>query len=630
MKLKRFRTNEYSLLFYRLLLILLALSLSRFFLYFFNIQHFSGLDLRDLIYVYFIGLRFDLSVLMMISAPLILISLFPYPFKHKESWSRYLLYLTILFSSLAIIANSIDAIYFRFTLKRTGSEIFSFLDANVGFFDVFKALIADYWFIFLLDALLILLLIFAILKAKKKIEIDEPKLKQIFLRSLLYLLFLSLTIIGMRGGLQLKPINIIDASTHVKSTQVPLVLNTTFSLIVTRGQAHLQEENWLSKEDAQRFYPSVHRYSQDSISMNKKNIVVLILESFSASKVGYFHPENNYSLTPFLDSLLSKSLCYKGFANGKKSIEGIPALLSGIPTLMREPFLTSAYASNQFTSIAAVMNKHGYQTAFFHGGKNGTMNFDSYAQKVGFQEYFGLNEYPNKGDYDGSWGIWDHRFYPFFKMKLDHFKQPFLAAFFSLSSHHPYAIPEEYKKRFQQKKAIDRALAYSDFSLSLFFKEAKKSPWFKNTVFVLSADHSAELPGTYDSTNRVFFEIPIAIFSPGDSLLRQKPHRKVMQQSDVFPTLMDYLNYSDSFIAFGNSIFDLQAPDFALYYLNGVYHGQSADYDFDFDGNTFTFTPKTFQQEDSLKQQVLKQKVKAEIQNYNRRLLYNQLIQENR
>jgi phosphoglycerol transferase MdoB-like AlkP superfamily enzyme len=249
---------------------------------------------------------------------------------------------------------------------------------------------------------------------------------------------------------------------------------------------------------------------------------------------------------------------------------------------------------------------------------------------VGFQEYFGLNEYPYEGDYDGSWGIWDHRFYPFFKTKLDHFKQPFLAAFFSLSSHHPYAIPKEYKKRFQQKKAIDRALAYSDFSLSLFFKEAKKSTWFKNTIFVLSADHSAELPGTYDSTNRVFFEIPIAIFSPGDSLLRQKPHRKVMQQSDVFPTLMDYLNFPDSFIAFGNSIFDIQASDFALYYLNGIYHGQSADYDFDFDGNTFTFTNKTFQRADSLKQQALKQKVKAEIQNYNRRLLYNQLTQENR
>lgn len=203
-----------------------------------------------------------------------------------------------------------------------------------------------------------------------------------------------------------------------------------------------------------------------------------------------------------------------------------------------------------------------------------------------------------------------------------------MAAFFSLSSHHPYKIPEQFKAKFTEEEPLDNSIAYADFALSKYFESAKKEDWFKHTLFVISADHTAELPGTRDSSDVFHFEIPIAFYSYGDSLLMKKEHRKVMQQSDILPSIIDYLGIDSPFVAFGNSVFDTAAPDFALYYLNGIYHGISPDFIYEFDGEKFSFEKKkpsaltTYFQ----KQAVLEKQTKAFIQNYSYFMIHNKLI----
>lgn len=620
MKIKVLKGNIYSVLFMRLLIVLVVLSLSRMFLYFYNVNYFGELSAKDFFTIYFLGLRFDIAALMMINFPLILLSTFPFYFKYRTALLKVVLYITLFFNSIAILFNLIDIAYFRFTLKRSTFDIFNFLDANVGLFDIFKALLSDYWPIILLAGVFIFFMVFWILKLKEKVIIVKNTSIQIGYKILIFILISGLSILGLRGGTQLKPLNLIDAGRMVNSNLVPLVLNTPFSLIVTRGQQELELKPWFSDEEAKILFNPIHKYNQEGLPYNKKNVVILILESFSASKIGYFH-KSEKSLTPFLDSLLNQSLTYRGIANGKKSLEGIPAVLSSIPTLMRQPFLTSAYASNSFSSLASALKNRNYTTAFFHGGKNGTMNFDSYAKKADFDSYYGMDEYENKEDYDGSWGIWDHHFYPFFKSKLDTFKEPFFAAFFSLSSHHPYAIPEEFKSKFTEKNALDNSITYADFALSRFFASAKKEEWFKHTLFVITADHTAELPDTRDSCKLVYFEIPIAFYNPSDSCLKTRKHRKVMQQSDIFPSVMDYLNDSEPFLAFGNSVFDTTAPDFALYYLNEIYFGKTPKFTFEFNGLEFTF-PRN----DTLDKTLIENQTKALIQNYSDLMIHNKLI----
>lgn len=627
MQNKTLKGNPYAVLIYRLFVILLILSLSRICLYFFNTGYFNEVSTKDLFSIYILGFRFDMAALMMLNAPLILFSTLPFRFKKTEITNKIVLYITLFANSLAIIFNLIDVAYFRFTLRRSTYDLFQFLDSNVGLFDIFKALITDYWYLILIAAFLINLMVYLTLKISEKTVYTKQTLFQFSYKSLIFILAIGMTILGIRGGTQLKPLNLIDAGKMVNTNEVPLVLNTPFSLLVTIGKQKLETKTWFTQEESEKRYNTIHQYNKANTKSTKKNVVVLILESFSTNKIGYFNSSQK-SLTPFLDSLLAKSLTFDGISNGKKSIEGIPAILSSIPSLMRQPFLTSPYSTNQFSSLADLLKKEGYKSAFFHGGKNGTMNFDSYAANAGFESYFGLNEYHNGSDYDGSWGIWDHQFYPFFKDQLDQFKEPFIAAFFSLSSHHPYSIPPEYKSIFSASESpLDNCISYSDFALSKFFESAKKEDWYNHTLFVLSADHTAELPNTADSSNLVHFEIPIAFFAPNDSVLLKKTHRKTIQQIDIMPSILDYLNYEDPFFAFGNSVFDTAAPDFALYYLNEVYHGITSNTIMEFDGDAFRLKPRANrkQNKDVLNNQLIENQIKAFIQNYANRMNNNKL-----
>jgi phosphoglycerol transferase MdoB-like AlkP superfamily enzyme len=605
--------------------VLVLLSFSRICLYFFNLNYFDNLSQSELFSLFIKGLRFDIAALLMLNFALIFLSTFPFSFHKKDSIGSLVVYFSLLLNGIAITANLIDAIYFRFTLKRSTYDILDFLEANVGLYDIFKALFLDFWAVLLLSFFLNLLLFLVFMRTERRFETPKLKPKQLLYKSFLFLIILGFSIIGLRGGFQLKPLNLVDAGKLASSKQVPLILNTPFSLIVTRGQDHLTQKEYFSKKEALFYYNPVKHDKSEASDRDLKNVVVLILESFSANRIGYFSTDSaKISLTPFIDSLLKKSLTFKGIANGKRSIEGIPAILSGIPTLMRQPFLTSIYANNHLSGLPRILKKQAYTTAFFHGGKNGTMNLDSYAEKVGFDSYFGMTEYANDKDYDGSWGIWDHAFYPFFKNKLDHFAQPFLATFFSLSSHHPYHIPKEYESKFEANNPLDESLAYADFALSQFFNSAKDEKWFQNTLFIITADHSAELLGTADSSNLIHFEIPIAFYSVQDTLLIKRPHRATIQQSDIFPSILDYLNFPDTIIAFGNSVFDTLAPDFALYFLNETYHGIYSESTFDFDGNEFSFSNKgkiSIQRKESIEKQT-----KALIQNYADFMIHNKLV----
>lgn len=153
-----------------------------------------------------------------------------------------------------------------------------------------------------------------------------------------------------------------------------------------------------------------------------------MLESFGAEFVGCAGAENSF--TPFLDSIAQKSLNFNyGIANGKRSIEAIPAIYLSIPTWMSEAYITSPYANNQVRSLAEILNENNYETAFFHGATNGSMRFDAFCKQIGVQHYFGRKEYNNDTHFDGTWGILDEYFLPWSLKKMNEFKNRFSARF---------------------------------------------------------------------------------------------------------------------------------------------------------------------------------------------------------
>ncbi|MCX7607576.1 MAG: sulfatase-like hydrolase/transferase, partial [Bacteroidia bacterium] len=266
-------------------------------------------------------------------------------------------------------------------------------------------------------------------------------------------------VLSARGGLRLKPLLVIDAAIEGCSSCTPFVLNTTFFFLRSLDQPALPP--WPEMPPRCLSYPRPWKADSTYAVAPRYNIVLFLLESFSQEYV-----DEGYA--PFLRELLRRGRAVRwGFATNSRSSEGVPAILSSIPSFGEEPVLFTSYASRIQNSLAEILRGWGYTTVFFHGGNDGTMALDSYARQAGFMQYFGRRSYPKpEQDYDGTWGIWDGPFLQFFADRLDSLPQPFLAVIFTLSSHHPYVIPKELADSFPPGPLpIHRAVRYTDWAL---------------------------------------------------------------------------------------------------------------------------------------------------------------------
>lgn len=331
---------------------------------------------------------------------------------------------------------------------------------------------------------------------------------------------------------------------------------------------------------------------------------------------------------PFLDSLMDRSLTFtRAFANGRRSIDGIPAILAALPEWMDEAFITSTYAQTPFTSIASVLRDEGYATSFYHGGRNGTMGFEGFTKSAGFQRYVGLNEYPDPADNDGSWGIWDKPFLQFFAREMERERTPFLSCVFTLSSHHPYHLLPEDEARFAGgTQRIQPTLRYTDDALRRFFATASTMPWYANTLFVITADHTADL----ERDGRAYTEatdhwVPLLYFTPG--AIAPHTNDRVTQHIDILPTVLDLIGHPEPFFSFGSSALRNERMPLALVYNTGVYMGIDSAGVAHFDGENVPAPPAeltTYQPPAPIKVATMK----AAIQQFSGSLLRGKLVAE--
>jgi len=283
--------------------------------------------------------------------------------------------------------------------------------------------------------------------------------------------------------------------------------------------------------------------------------------------------------------------------------------------------------------LPKILKDNGYQTAFFHGAFNGSQNFDQYCKVAGFDNYFGKNEYVGPEAFDGRWGIFDEEFMQYFSSKMSEFKQPFFSSIFTISSHNPYIIPEKYKGKFPKGTTkIQESIAYADYALKRFFETASKEDWYKNTLFVITADHTSSEPTEKKfKTNVGKFRIPILFFDPSNSSIVGK-NQKNLQQIDIMPSIIDYLNIDSKMITYGKSY--QSEKDFVVYYLDNIYHYISGDYYLAFDGKK-SLGLYNFKKDELLKTNVIKTEkakatemetfIKAYIQSFNERMIGNKL-----
>ena len=564
------------LLLKRLGLVFLLLSVTRLMFLLLNMTYFQDVSPLDFI----LGLRFDASIVAYGFSVFILLSLFAGILYRYKVYRILLALFYFLPLTTAVLMNLSDAVYFRFIFRRSTFDVVRYFESPAS--DGWRLLYTfafDFWYIPLLFLLLLTYAVWAYHRAARSYENSTEGWTY---RAIATVLTIGLIILAGRGGLQLMPINPVDAGLHTKPGSISLVLNTPFSFLTTAFQQKQKPLYYFTPAEASTYFSLDYEVKPYPHSFKGRNVVVLILESFGQEYIGFYNHKVGY--TPFLDSLFSESYVFpNAFANGKQSIDAVPAILSGIPALLQRPFTESVYASNRMPSLATYFSELGYHTQFFHGGVNGTMGFEAFTQSAGVEHYYGKSQYPKSDkDYDGNWGIFDEPYLKYFANELTKNDRSFFSVVFTLSSHHPYTIPSAYTGRFPKGTyEIHESIGYSDHALKSFFEEAKKQPWYSNTLFVITADHMSHTEQFFHQHGIGMYNVPMVFYDP--STHWKGVDSTVIQHADLFPTLIALTGGHVKGKFFGRNVFDSTAPHDVLNYNNGseyIYLKDSIQYGF--------------------------------------------------
>ena len=635
-----FSRNTLVVFIYRILLVLFLFSLSRIGFYLFNFKMFTGVTPGEFFSIMKGGLLFDISAVIYINSLFILLHVIPFDIRYNDIYQKVMKYLFFITNGLAFAVNSADFVYFRFVFKRATADVFKTFENETNLINLFFRFLIDYWQVTLFCILIWFLMIY--LYNKVKVIKPEPsnRIAYYSLNVLAIPLVAALAIGGVRGGYKhsTRPITISNAARYAENPRnVAIVLNTPFSLLRTWGKKALVRYDFYDSEKLDELYDPHYIPSGDKL-FRKENVVVIILESFAREYIGSLNSDlegGTYTgYTPFIDSLLTESLTFEvSLCNGRKSIDAMPSILASLPSL-ETPYIISHYANNQINGLASLLREKGYYTTFFHGAPNGSMGFDSFARMSGFNDYAGLDQYPEKDNFDGMWGVWDEPFFMFFAEKLNSFPEPFMASIFSVSSHHPFEVPEKYRNKFKKGPApIVEVVGYTDYALKQLFDRISDAPWFNNTLFIFTADHTNETIHKEYQNEFGVYSIPIIFYKPGSTLKGRK--NRIAQQIDIMPTVLNYLGYDEEFIAFGNDLFDDSCESFAFNTNGSTYHFYMKDHILEMIDNKpaglYNFKTDRFLQNDVLDKEqelasLMEEKLKAVIQSYNTRLIDNDLV----
>ena len=596
------------------------------------------------------GLMFDISAIFCTNSVYILLMLFPLHWKETPIYHRFCKCLFMVVNSLAMAVNLADSVYFQYTMRRTTTTVFNEFSNEGNLVGVFGAELVNHWYLVLLFVLTIYFFWRCYVTPHPSPLTSNNVWRYAAVNLCSLLLVAPLVVAGIRGGFTtaVRPITISNAKQYVsRPVDAALVLNTPFSLYRTIGKDVFEVPDYFaSQQELEAVYNPVHQplTSHPSPLTSKKNVVVLIVESFGREYIGALNKtldQGRYrGYTPCIDSLIAKSVTFShSYCNGRKSIDGMPSILSSIPMFV-EPFFLTTASMNHVSGIASLLAGEGYQTAFFHGAQRGSMGFMAFARSTGFQQYYGREDYNDDQrfggdkDFDGMWAIWDEPFLQYFAQKMSEMKEPFMTAVFTASSHHPYVIPEQYQDVYPEEElAIHKCIRYTDMALGRFFQSASRQPWFRNTIFVLTSDHTNLSDHDYYQTDLGGFCSPIIIYEPGNAERQPEIQDKIAQQIDILPTVMGMLHYPKPYFGFGIDVLNTPAEDtWAVNYLNGTYQYVKAGHVLQFDGQR---TKAVYALTDSLmqhnllgrfpQQQQMEREVKAIIQQYMQRMTKDRL-----
>ncbi|HXB05640.1 MAG TPA: sulfatase-like hydrolase/transferase [Puia sp.] len=513
----------------------------------------------ELLRIFWWGMRMDLSAIALLNVPAFLLFFLG---QYRLAWGLFLV-----LNAAGMALNILDTGYYRFSRHRSNIDLWYVLGDSAG---SFGSVVRLYFPLLLFFAASV----FFLVRLANRVFLRGPqkaKFRILLPGQLILLLLLLLAIRGWQARPMLPATPLLELDPGV----LPLAQNSVSTLaysIAGRGR-QVTTKRYFDPQELERIAPTNHRLGSTTVpggAMQKKNVVVFILESFSRC---YVMPGDPWKAqTPFLDSLIRKSLFFPhSFANGFTSNQGIVAILGGLPAFTDEPFFYSPYANTPLHSLGNILKGAGYNTNFLMGAPRDHFGFGKLAHMAGIEYSYWQPDFNDNRYYDGNWGIFDGPFLQYGAQVLSAKPQPFMAVFFTISAHPPFTIPPELRQRFALpgQTPAQRSISYTDFALREFFAASMDKPWFRNTLFVFCADHWLDPDdGKLGNSGLNNCTIPIFIYDPGAGGGEERT--TVAGQVDIAPTVLDLLGYKGSYSGFGHSLLDTAMADSDRYVVNKV------------------------------------------------------------
>jgi len=551
----------------------------------------SSIPVLTILHSFFIGARFDMVVLSYILIPLFLLSYLPFIGIHRLKMSRAIIETILFFCfSLIFIVSFIDIEHFGQFGTRLSFWALEYLDQPAM---VWYGIWSRYpvTFYILLWAFLTFIFVWTGTNLSKRIF--KRKHKEKILNRILYLvLVLALLFLGARGRWQLAPIDWGLAYFSPYGFANQLALNGVYTL----GKSILDERRDVNGQLTAQFHfsptaealsnvqkilvthqerltDSLHSlarwyYPNSEGEVNKNyNVVIILLESWLARFVGILGGKPD--VTPNFDSLAEKGILFQNFfATGTRTNRGIPSILCSFPSSPIHSIMKGFAPNRPFTSFAEILEKRDYQSIVIYGGDLQFDNMEGFLRSEGFDTFVGQKDFPSKASL-GKWGVPDHIVFRRANQEFSKFgDRPFLGVILTLSNHEPFLLPSPDFEIFPKSVSYSDYLNtfyYSDWALGEFFREAEKEPYFKNTIFVLVADHGKLLESQSDMPlDR--YRIACLIYAP--SLFGSLPKKvtTIGSQTDLLPTILGLLGKPTLHQSWGRDLLSLPPEDggFAL------------------------------------------------------------------
>lgn len=553
-----------------------------------------SLPFHDVVRAFSIGLQYDVNILMFFLVPIIFASHLPWIGVENSKAARILISTIVIATlSLSSLSMLLDIQY----MKAMGTRFFiGDLAYLKDFKDSYEVMTSGYHFPLSVIVWILLCCVIAWLVVRAAKAAKHQKGLPLYSRILTALALILILIAGGLTGFTTLRWGNAYFSRYTKLNELalngPFVLYYSYSNIKKqrqegimsiqgsgRGQA-IQRTRELLTDNAFHFTDgegkSITRELSGGAVFKPRNIVIIIMESFSTNEIGAMGADK--SLTPYFDKLAVKGLLFDNlYANGSRTNMGLTALLLSYPDyLPGEALMRSiTYRHKQFTSIASLLKQKGYQTYYVTGGRLGFDNQEGFMGKNGFDHMVGFTDFNifTESEKKGLvWTVPDEVIFDNAQRAFADFNrhnQNFLGVILTLSNHRPFMIPEHFKRISPGISEEQRAFMYSDWALGQFMEQAEKSPYFKNTIFVITADTG--IPGDYlESQGHRRFHIPLLLYAP--DIIKPGIAHVLGSQLDLMPTLADITGLKDSFEGFGKSLMRESNTRFSISKDGLTYH----------------------------------------------------------